>query len=163
MERKKKKTVIAILVILLIAIGTWFYIQQKGDHPLLDFDKSAKTYKSKIKKPEEWSEDKIAFPAFKEVKVIQGSDKFYMALENPAFNEAYLQFSLTLVGEKKPFYETGLVKPGEAVTEVPMPKQLSVGDHIIKLSMKAFAPNDEKTKLNGTKVDFNLRILEKGE
>lgn len=162
-NNQKKITVVTILLLLLIAIGSWFYIKQTSDMPLIDFDKSAKTYKSKIKKPEEWSEDKIAFPAFKEVTVVQGSKKFYMALENPSFNEAYLQFTLTLNGEGTPFYETGLVKPGEAVTEVPMPANLGIGNHIVKLSMKAYAPNDKKTKLNGTNVNFVLRVLEKGE
>lgn len=162
MKQKRKRIIIAtIITIVLVILASIFYVQKNNDKPLLDFDKSAKTYKSKIKKPEEWAEDRIAFPAFKEVKVVQGSDKAYMALENPSFNEAYLQFSLFLNGEKTPFYESGLVKPGKAITEIPLPKKLSVGSHVIKMSMKAYAPNDDKTTLNGTNTSFVLQVLKR--
>ncbi|MGX7272484.1 hypothetical protein [Enterococcus haemoperoxidus] len=39
---------------------------------------------------------------------------------------------------------TGLVKPGQAVTEVPMPKELPVGEHAVKLEM--FGYTQDKVK-----------------
>lgn len=159
-ENNRKKKIGGILIFLLVLLlGTGAYFYQKGLE-LPAFDKSAKAYKSKIKKPEEWAEDQIAFPAYKDVKVIKGSDKMYIALENPSFNDANLQFKIIIDNNEKNAYQSGLVKPGEAITEVPIPNNLTVGEHNIRLEMRGFAPNDSKTQLNGTNVDFKMHVLE---
>lgn len=164
MKKNKLKTIIiGIFLLILITIGSFFLFSHGNNDNLLKFDESAKTYKSKIKKPEEWSKDKIAFPAFKEIKVVEGTDKLYIALENPSFNEAYLQFTLYLDNSKSDFYQSGLVKPGQAITEVPLNPNLKPGTHNIELAMRAYAPNDNKTSLNGTNVNFKLQVLEKGD
>jgi len=84
----------------------------------------------------------------------------YIALENPSFNDANLQFKIIIDNNEKNAYQSGLVKPGEAITEVPIPNNLTVGEHNIRLEMRGFAPNDSKTQLNGTNVDFKMHVLE---
>lgn len=163
MQKKTKIIVSSIIILILITIGAFFLFSHGNNQSLLGFDESAKTYTGKIKRPEEWTKEKIAFPAFKEVKAIEGSDKLYIALENPSFNEAYLQFTMYMDNSNAPIYESGLVKPGQAITEIPLNSPLEPGTHNIKLEMKAYAPGDNKTSLNGTNVDFQLQVLEEGE
>lgn len=159
MNNRNKKIGVALFFLLVLLVGTGIYFYQRG-LKFPEFDKSAKVYKSKIKKPEEWAEDQIAFPAYKDIKVIKGSKKKYIALENPSFNDANLQFKLIIDNNEQAAYKSGLVKPGEAITEVPIPDNLTVGEHNIRLEMRGFAPNDNKTKLNGTNVDFKMYVLE---
>lgn len=155
---KKKKHLLLLLLLLIVALGTYFFFRQSPES--LGFDSSAKKYDSKIKKPEEWSQSRIAFPAFKEMSIEEGTDKLYIALANPSFNEANLQFSLRIEPEKSPFFETKLVKPGEAITEVPIPK-LAAGEYKVQLKMNAYAPNDDSVRLNGTETFFSLTVLKK--
>ncbi|NBA40645.1 hypothetical protein [Enterococcus hirae] len=166
MEKIKKKRSVLLILLLFVVIGGivgYFFFR---DSPVSDlFDSNAKDYQSNIKKPEDWPKSKIAFPAYGDMQIEEGTDKLYIALVNPDFNEANLQYILYLNGENKSdeFYETGLISPGKAVTEVSLPRKLAKGEYTIYLHTKAFAPKDPDTKLNSVQTSFKLTVLEKGD
>ena len=83
----------------------------------------------------------------------------YVALANPSFNKAYIKFELAMDDEEEPFYQSGLVRPGEAITEVKLPDDVAAGQHTIHLMMKGYASDGSDTQLNGTTTDFSLIIL----
>ncbi|MEY8500489.1 DUF4832 domain-containing protein [Enterococcus avium] len=162
MKKKKKRIIIVFAFLLLLLGGMTGYFLLKSPHKLSVYDSNAKDYQSKIKKPEDWPKSKIAFPAYGNVKVLEGTDKLYIALQNPSFNEANLKYIIYLDEkiETKKICETDLIQPGKAITEVDLPKELSKGEHTIYLHTKAFAPNDPDTKLNSFETSFKLTVLE---
>lgn len=153
--------IIVLILVLVGSIAGYFLLKSLNTSSV--YDSNAKDYQSKIKKPEDWPKSKIAFPAYGNTKILEGTDKLYIALQNPSFNEANLKYILYLDEETKAkkLYETDLIKPGQAITEVDLPKNLSKGDHVIYLHAKAFAPNDPDTKLNSVETSFKLTVLEK--
>lgn len=163
MEKKKKRVITLIILILVLLGGMTGYFLLKSSNTSNVYDSDAKDYQSKIKKPEDWPKSKIAFPAYGDTKILEGTDKLYIALQNPSFNEANLKYILYLDEETKAkkIYETDLIQPGKAITEIDLPENLSKGDHTIYLHTKAFAPNDPDTKLNSVETSFKLTVLEK--
>lgn len=161
-KKKKKKWLLLLLLLLFISLivgGTLFFKQEKLN--LFEFDKNSSKYKGNIKIPDNWSKEKIAFPGYGLVSVLEGSDTLHMALMNPDFNIANMKYSLYLDGSSNKFFETGLIKPGEAVTEYPLPSDLSVGEHEVVLHMQAFSPDEKQTELNGARTNFKLVVVEK--
>lgn len=155
-KKKKKKWLLVLLLLLLGIFAGWFFF--KGNSRF-DFDKNAQSYESPIKKPTDWTGDRIAFPAFKEVRVGENDKEVNMALSNPDFNDAYFKYSLYLDEDSEPFFETGIVKPGQAVTSVTLPEGLKAGEHKVKLETKSFAPGDPKVRLSGANSFFKLTVL----
>lgn len=88
----------------------------------IDYDERATSYETRMRKPESIADGSISFPRFKSITIQAGVNKLYIALLNPSFNEADIQFIMTLEGRDKPLLESGLVKPGKAITEVSLPK-----------------------------------------
>lgn len=165
MSKQNKKTIKIILsILLLLALGIFGYFQHSKTSNFVTMDSNAQKYNSKIKKPEDWPKTKIAYPAYGPTKIVQGATKLYIALQNPKFNEANLQYILYLDKEEDKDHQlikTGLIEPGKAVTEVPLPEDLAAGDHIIYVHTKAFAPHDNDTKLNNVNTSFVLTVLKK--
>ncbi|NTJ98456.1 hypothetical protein HQ633_12700, partial [Enterococcus faecium] len=91
--KKKEKRIISIILLLLLFLGgiCGYFFWNKS--PVSDlFDSHAKDYQSNIKKPEDWPKSKIAFPAYGDMQIEEGTDELYIALQNPDFNEANLQY-----------------------------------------------------------------------
>lgn len=160
-EKKGKKKWLLLLLLLISLVAGGLYYYKNSD--FLGFDNSAEKYEGKIKEPKEWSTSRVAFPAFKSVRALEGSETLYIALVNPSFNEANIQFTVSLDGVEEPLLVTKLVRPGEAVKEVQLPKDLKAGVHKIRLKMRAFAPGDDSIELSGTETDFDLTLLTKEE
>ena len=164
-SKKKKITIVVLLFLfLLLAIGGAWYFNQSKSTTSMPLDSQAQKYNSKIKKPEDWPKTKIAYPVYGSTKVLEGAKYLYIALQNPKFNEANLRYTLYLDKEDDKAHQlihTGLIEPGKAVTKVPLPKELTAGDHTIYVHTKAFAPNDKQTKLNSVNTSFVLTVLKK--
>lgn len=162
MTKKKKNILVGLLLLLLLLFGCFYFLQGKNI-PKLNFDTSAEKYQSKIKKPEDWTSTRLAFPGYEDIKIEEGTKLLYIALENPSFNEANFQYTLFLDGkdDAHQLVKTGLIKPGEAVTKVVLPDNLSLGTHKVFIKIRAFAPHDNESKLNGFDTDFNLNVLKK--
>ncbi|WP_375270015.1 hypothetical protein [Enterococcus sp. DIV0212c] len=157
-QKKKYQISFAILSLLLLILTGYFFLTQEKEQ-LLGSESHATPHKSKIKKPEAWSNEKIAFPAFKQVTIKEGTENLYIALTNPSFNSAKIKFTVYLDQQKEALLKTGLIKPGEAVTEVPLPKGLSLGTHNVFLKMQGYASEDEEAVLSGTDTSFKLIVL----
>lgn len=156
MLKEKKKTIkIVLSILLLLNLGFLGYFQQSKVSNFISKDTNAHKYNLKIKKTEDWPKTKIAYPSFGPTKIVEGTTKLYIALQNPKFNEANLQYTLYLDKEHQ-LIKTRLIEPSEAVTEVSLPKDLTAGEHIIYVHTKAFAPNDTQT---GSLTSTNLLII----
>lgn len=159
-QGKKNTKWIVLLLLLLVAIGSYFWFMKKNEIvSSLKKDESAQSYKSKMKKPEDWAKEEIAFPSYKQVNVEEGASKAYVALLNPEFNEANIQFIVTIDEQEKPLLESGLVEPGKAITSFDLPPDLGAGEHTVFLHMKGYTTDEHPAELNGTKTSFPLMVL----
>ncbi|MDR0922700.1 MAG: hypothetical protein LBM95_10010 [Lactobacillales bacterium] len=150
-----------ILLLLVLPLITYSLLSKKEpSEEAVKEDKRAISYKSAIKKPIISEKDTITFPGYGNMSILEGTEKLAIALVNPSFNHGNIQFIVYLDDEKSPLLKTDIVIPGKAVTEVPLPKGLSVGKHKIKLEMLGFS--DNQTRLSGTTTSFELTVL-KGE
>ncbi|MBP2097242.1 hypothetical protein [Enterococcus rivorum] len=161
-KNQRSVLLIAIVMTLVIAIvgGAFFLKGMKTS--AIDYDEQATSYETRVKKPESIADGSISFPGFKSITIEEGGDKLYIALLNPSFNKADIQFIMTLEGREKPLLESGLVQPGKAITEVSLPKDLAVGEHKINLEMLGYTQDKEHSRLSGSKTSFTLHVKEKG-
>ncbi|MGX6961712.1 hypothetical protein [Vagococcus xieshaowenii] len=161
MNSKNKKWLVLVLLLLVVGCGFFFYTKQSEDSNGLKKDQNAQAYKSKIKKPEDWAKEEIAFPSYNQINVEEGAKQAYVALLNPEFNDANMQFIVTMDDQKEPLLESGLVEPGQAITTIDLPQDLAVGEHTVHLHMKGYTTDEEPTELNGTRTNFTLMVLKK--
>lgn len=164
MNTKQKRMTIMVVLLLLLVGGLVGYRLLHKDNGLI-FDSSAKKYDAKIKKPQDWTNTRIAFPGYKDTKIMEGDKALYIALSNPSFNEANFKFKVYIDHEDKEheLLDSDLVKPGEAITQVSLPKDLTAGEHMVFLRIKPFPPHDKTAKLNDYKTSFKLMVLKPEE
>lgn len=86
------------------------------------------------------------------------TDTAYVALWNPPTNPCYFQFQVTYEGET--LYESGLIEPGKAVTEVPLGRTFEAGTYDLKIVIKTFSLEDAKTPMNGGNIECTLNVYE---
>lgn len=159
----KKVLSIGILSVLLVVVVVIFFVIKNDQSNAIEYDDTAVDYQTSIAKPEGISGNSITFPGFKDTMIEEGSDKLYLMLVNPEFNQGNIQFTVFLDDEKKPILETKLVKPGKAITEIPLTKKLVSGTHTIRLEMLGYADDEQKTRLSGTTTTFELNVVKKGD
>ncbi|WP_206215476.1 MULTISPECIES: LPXTG cell wall anchor domain-containing protein, partial [unclassified Enterococcus] len=140
-----KRIVILIILILFCLLGgifAWFFISSPSEDVLKE-DTNAVGYNSNLKKPKDFTSDQIAFPGFSEIKVKEGSKLAPVLLENPSFNKVYFKYIVTFDETGEKLLQTDLIAPGKAIKEMPLPKNLSVGKHLVTIAIKTY---NKKTK-----------------
>lgn len=157
-SRKKLYILLCLIAVLVVVCFQLFFIYGKKDPAELGIDLRAGKYKPEIEVPEDMDPTKIALPGFEGLVMTAGSDKLYAALWNPERNPCYFKFSLVLKENKEILYESGLVPPGEAITEVTLNRQMEEGKYNILIKMDTFSLEDRTQPLNGGSSETILEV-----
>lgn len=123
-------------------------------------DSQVVTKNNKIEKPKNYDVAQLLFPDYNDIKVPEGTDKAYVSLVNPVFNQASFKFTISNEMDNETLLETGLIKPGKAVDEIPIPKGLIPGTYPLKIAIRAFDLTTEK-ELNSANTTIQLIVVEK--
>ncbi len=98
--------------------------------------------------------DHIAIPGYSELKMVADTDILYVALWNPDGNPCYFKFSIIMDDEV--LYESGLVAPGQAVTEVQLSKEIPQGIYDATIKIRTYDLEDTDAELNGGEVAISI-------
>ena len=112
-----------------------------------DLDPDASTQEAKESDPPEGI--RITIPAdTKDVTV---------NLMNPEGNPCYFTFTLVLKDTDETIYQSKMVEPGKAITQITLSKELSAGEYpaILKISTAAM---DDGRAMNGANVETVLKV-----
>lgn len=156
-EKSNKLTILlTAAALLLIATGIYFGINSREQGPALEDEAIA------YKMPEGTSanddESKIMIPGYGELPMQADTDELYAALINPEGNKCYFRYQIILKDENKTVYESKLIKPGMAVTNVRLNQKMKSGVYDIKIAIQAYDLDDYEKQLNGGVVETSLIV-----
>lgn len=143
-----------LIVCLIVLFGT-FILKDNG--PKLD--DSATEYVSKLKRPKDWDDSKIALPGYDDIVAKKGEGYAYVALYNPKNNPVYFSFEVVLEKTKKTLLKTDLIPPGKAVKQIPLDKDMKEGEYDLKLIIKTYSLDDHTQQMNGGEIKTKLKIV----
>lgn len=171
---QKKHIVIAFVIFLLILIGgivtafnwnTWFgkedsapvseQMQNDAPAPELDLDPNAGAWNGQQPEDKGGEEVGIKIPGYPSITIPADTETVTVALLNPEGNPCYFTFELVLNDTEETLYQSKLVPPGDAITEITMSRPLPAGEYdaTIKISTLSL---DGTSALNGANVETVL-------
>ena len=136
-------------------IGMWIYqrYMQKSD----GIDPAAKDYHSIYADAGSSNSDEITIPGYNEVFFPAGERDVQIVLLNPDGNPCYFRFSLILSNTGEELYQSGLIPPGMAVTDVRLNRALDVGTYDLRIHIESFSLADRST-MNGADMETHLIV-----
>ncbi|MGG6249913.1 hypothetical protein [Enterococcus faecium] len=160
MSNKKKMIGILLVLFCLLGAALYWYFHPKSTKEQFKEDIHAVGYNPNIEKPENFTKDQVALPGFPDLYVEEGATETNMALMNPAFNEAYLKYTVIFDQTNKNLIETEGIAPGKAVKGFKIPEGLNPGEYPLTINIKTY---DKQTKatLNGGASHIKLIVYEK--
>ena len=168
----KKTLNLALIVLLLLIVGVvtlalngnnWFGIapdgpssSQTGD---LDIDPGADDWDGE-KLPDKTDDAPAAgikIPGYPSITLPKDQKTVNVALLNPEGNPCYFTFTLILKDTGETLYQSKLVPPGKAITEITMARALSAGQYeaTIKISTTSL---EDGSAMNGANVETVLIV-----
>lgn len=162
---RKKHIIITLAIFAVILIGSVALTFCLGDRcgkgdmgssaPELDIDPGASSWNGQQNKDEEIEEVGIKISGYPSITIPADTKTVTMALINPEGNPCYFKFELMLKDTGELLYESKLVPPGDAITEITMSKALPAGEYdaTIKISTLSL---DGTTALNGANEETVL-------
>ena len=100
----------------------------------------------------------IKIPGYGEITVASGETTWNITLLNPEGNECFFTYSVTLKSDGTRLYQTGLIKPGTAVTSFQAEKKLEKGEYPIIILVEASDMKEPEKKYNGGAVEAVLEV-----
>ncbi|EAC3357102.1 hypothetical protein ACRVLY_002869 [Listeria monocytogenes] len=143
---------ITVICIIIAGIFALNYFEEKPD-----IDPRASKYKSQIKRPEGADYSSILVPGYDDWSMKAGTDTIYMALFNPEDNPCYFKFIVTRDDDNTTLFQTKLVPPGSAVTEIKLPYELKQGIYPITVEIKSYSIDNPSEPMNG--AEMKTRII----
>lgn len=169
----KKTLMIALIVFLLLVVSavtiavnwnSWFgdaapagpSTSQNGD---LDIDENAGEWNGQQlpdKTPDAPAVG-IKIPGYPSITLPANQKTVNVALVNPEGNPCYFTFEIVLKETGESLYQSKLVPPGQAITEITMSKALSAGEYqaTIKISTTSL---EDGSAMNGANVETVLIV-----
>ena len=170
----KKTLIIILLVLLLFVIGavtmaanwnTWF---RDSDAPVgsssfqnrdLDIDENAGDWNGQLipDKTDDAPAVGIKIPGYPSITLPKDQQTVGVALLNPEGNPCYFTFELVLKDTGETLYQSKLVPPGQAITEITMSKSLSEGEYDATIKISTTSLTDGSA-MNGANVETVLIV-----
>lgn len=147
--KKSKRLIFILFVIMLLALtlaGSLFMEKMNGliDQAAMDFTP-----------PEgldvDGSGSSIGIPGYSKVYVEAGTDIANVTLWNPKSNPCYFRYTL-ITEDGEVLYESGLIPPGKAVSEIKLSKRIPEGEQNITMNIDTFSLEDHETPMNGGSI-----------
>lgn len=113
-----------------------------------DLDPDASTQEAKESDPPEG----IRIPGYPSITIPADTKDVTVNLMNPEGNPCYFTFTLVLKDTDETIYQSKMVEPGKAITQITLSKELSAGEYpaILKISTAAL---DDGRAMNGANVE----------
>ena len=146
-------TVAAVLVGCVL-FGVWVYQTQNDAWRI---DPNAKDYDFSFSDGSNASEDHIAVPGYSEIVLPADTKNVQLVLLNPKGNPCDFRFTLILKDSGEALYTSGLVPPGQAITELKLKRALGTGTYPLVIQIETFSINDH-TPMNGANVETTLSV-----
>lgn len=161
LESRLKTRLIQMLITAAIVLGIiagLYHLFQRADEPMIDPGSSR--YVSDIELPENIDPDRITLPGYDTISMAAGTDTAYVALWNPDTNPCYFQFEISLEDSGEVVYESGLIPPGEAVTEVKFNRTFSAGLYPVIIRISSYNLQDYEKEMNGGEVSAVIAAVQ---
>lgn len=166
MQIKNKKRIITLvfaLIFIIIATIAAFVISKNLDKPMsggfsYSPDENAKSWSGDIQSPSADTQNGIKIPGYGDIYFPKDTDMVPMTLYNPTENDCLFVFELYLDNAEEPFYTTGSIEPGDAVTEISTDGGIDGGEYTLCIKILAF---DAETgaSLNNAIVKTALHVI----
>jgi flagellar basal body-associated protein FliL len=156
-EKKKKRWLLLLLLLLSILVGCFLWFRMHSSQ----FDDNAQAYDDPIRIGKNWKTGDLVIPGFGEVPVNHKDKNIKITLGNSKVNKAYFKYKVTVKenGRVITLLDSKLVKPGNAITQVPTDKlSMKPGKYPMTITTSTFSLKDEKAPMNGTSVDATLVV-----
>lgn len=156
--RKKsplKMMIPVCMLVLIIMIGVSIWQLYQNDNPLLDETAIAYQMPNGAKNTDENS---ILLPGYDVLYLNEKTKQVDVALFNPEGNQCYFRFHIALKDSKKEIYQTGLIKPGTAVTSFTVQENLTSGEYPIIIQVDTIDLEDTDKSLNGGIIEAILKV-----
>lgn len=142
---------------LLLAGGIFFGIWIGKDRfDPWEIDPNAKDYESIHTNNS--SSESISIPGYADVVLPSGQKNVQMVLLNPQGNPCYFRFTLTLKESGEQIYVSGLVPPGQAITDLRLSRPLEKGKYTMCVVIECFSLDESHTPMNGANVETDLTV-----
>ena len=168
----KKTLIISLIVLLLLIVGVvtlalnwnnWF-----GDVPAgpsssqngnLDIDENAGDWNGQTlpDKTDDAPAVGIKIPGYPSITLPKDQKTVNVALVNPEGNPCYFTFTLVLKDTGETLYQSKLVPPGKAITEITMSKALPAGEYPATIQITTTSLEDGSA-MNGANVETVLIV-----
>lgn len=118
-------------------------------------DENAKDYTPQGVVNNNTNPNEISLPGYGDVLMKADTDKLYLALYNPANNPCYFKYIIKLKNGDS-LYESKLIPPGKAVTEVQLNHKMKKGQYDISIEIQSFDLKNKEKRMNGGKTNTTL-------
>lgn len=145
-SRKMRNLLISLISILMIAsltLGIWKLMKDDG------IDSMAKDYTPPENMKVDTDPNHISIPGYKQIKMHADSDTAFMALWNPSGNPCYFKFTILIRDTKEKLYESDLIPPGKAITEILFNRKIKEGSYDIDVKIDTYQLKDKDKPMNG--------------
>lgn len=153
-KRNNRMPVLLMALLLLATASGVFWWMNRDSGPALEDEAIA--YKMPDGIPSNTDPTKIAIPGYGDLTIQAGTDELYAALVNPEGNQCYFKYRVVLKDGNKIVYESDLIKPGMAVTNVKLNQKINAGVYDIQLVVLAYSLDDYEKQLNGGVIETKL-------
>lgn len=159
MNKKKQNIFVITIAILVVIIGllTFVLIRRENAEGSLSFDKNASTWNRNEKKAST-SDTQIKIPGYDNLTFESGTCEQQITLANPEGNPCNFKFELYIDQENSPVYESELVKPGTAIRNIRMLREVPEGTHMLKIHILTYDVESGKA-LNSAVSNASLTVI----
>ena len=146
---------VAVVLVGCVLFGVWVYQKQNDAWRI---DPNAKDYDFSFSDGSNASADHIAIPGYSEIVLPSDTKNVQLILLNPKGNPCDFRFTLILKDSGEVLYTSGLVPPGQAITELKLKRALDTGSHPLIIQIETFSLGDDHTPMNGANVETTLSV-----
>ena len=122
-----------------------------------DIDPNAKDYGDIYVSAGEVTPGNISAPGYSDVTFLAGARDVQIILPNPEGNPCYFRFVLVLKETEETVYRSGLVPPGQAITDITLSRPLEAGAYPLEIRIETYSLED-RSAMSGVTMDVNLTV-----
>ncbi len=152
-EKHKKQTVVAAVLVILAAILLWKLLIPKGE---------VTSYQPEFEEGQEQTvseggvEAGIKIPGYSTIAVDAGTKEVAVELTNPEENQVYFQITFLLGEEQEQIYQSKFIRPGDHLYEITLDRALDPGTYDLTIQYDTFSMDESYTPRNGASVNCIL-------
>ena len=145
---------VVVILVSCVLFGVWLYQKQNDAWRI---DPNAKDYDFSFSDGSNASADHIAIPGYSEIVLPADTRNVQLVLLNPKGNPCNFRFTLILKDSGDVIYTSGLVPPGQAITELKLKRALDTGTYPMVIQIETFSISNN-APMNGANVETTLSV-----